>query len=298
MDYELRALTDHAIGAEVKGLDLTCPISDSICARLNADFARHHVLAIRGQKLSPGQFLAAGRIFGEIMPHHRKSGDTTADSSIFEVKNEEIAPGKYYIVGESFHTDHSNDPVPPKATALHPVSLPSRGGDTQFVNMHAAYDDLPAATKKRIEKLIAVHVYMSRYSPRALKKVDVDTASHLPPPALHPLVRVHPENGRKYLYLNPVRMESIVGMPDDESQRLIGELMTHATQIKYEYRHRWQYGDMVIWDNRSVMHQANADYDMREQRRLYRLMIKGALHPTDVEAIRDVNVDTAQRVPA
>ena len=100
------------------------------------------------------------------------------------------------------------------------------------------------------------------------------------------------------LYLNPVRMEGIVGMPDDAAQALIAELMTHSTQSKYEYRHRWEYGDMVIWDNRSVMHQANADYDMKEQRRLYRLMIKGRLHPSDVDAIRDVRIDTVQRVPA
>lgn len=297
MEYRLTPLTDHETGAEVHGLDLTQPVSDEVRRRLNADFARYHVLAIRDQKLAPQQFLAAGRVFGEIMPHHRKSGDSTSDSSIFEVKNQEVAPGKYYIVGETFHTDHSNDPVPPKATSLHPVSLPSKGGDTQFVNVHNAYDDLPDAMKKRIDKLIAVHVYVSKYSPRALIKVDEDTAKHIPPPALHPLVRVHPENGRKYVYLNPVRMEAIVGMPDDESQALIAELMAHATQPKYEYRHHWKYGDMVIWDNRSVMHQANADYDMKETRRLYRIMIKGELHPSDIAATRGVKADIAQRVP-
>ena len=89
------------------------------------------------------------------------------------------------------------------------------------------------------------------------------------------MVRVHPDNGRKALYLNPVRMESIEGMGDNEALALIGELMDHATQTKYEYRHQWRQGDWVIWDNRSVMHQANADYDMNERRYLYRLMLKG-----------------------
>lgn len=297
MHYELTPMTSHGTGAEVRGVDLSRPVAEEVRKRLNADFARYHVLAIRDQKFSPEQFLQAGRVFGEIMPHHRKSGDATADTSIFEVRNEEVAPGKYYIVGETFHTDHSNDPVPPKATSLHPVSLPDKGGDTQFVNMHAAYDELPAAMKKRIEKLLAVHVYMSKYSPRALIKVDDESAKQVPPPALHPLVRVHPDNGRKYLYLNPVRIEAIVGMPDDESQALIAELMAHATQKKYEYRHQWKYGDMVIWDNRSVMHQANADYDMKEVRRLYRIMIRGELHPTDVEATRNVKADVVQRMP-
>ena len=298
MDYELKPLSDHETGAEVRGLDLTQPVSDRVRSSLNADFARYHVLAIRDQQFSPEQFLQAGRVFGDIMPHHRKSGNTTADTSIFEIKNEEVAPGKYYIAGETFHTDHSNDPVPPKATSLHPVSLPSRGGDTQFVNMHAAYESLPAPMKKRIEKLVAVHVYVSKYSPRALMKVDDESLPRLPPPALHPLVRIHPDNGLKYLYLNPVRMEAILGMPDDESQALIKELMAHSTRSKYEYRHQWKYGDMVLWDNRSVMHQANADYDMKEVRRLYRLMIKGRLHPSDVEATRNLKVDVEQRLPA
>jgi taurine dioxygenase len=97
----------------------------------------------------------------------------------------------------------------------------------------------------------------------------------VPPPGIHPLVRTHPENGRKALYLNPVRMEAILGMEDEKALSLIDELMRHATRRKYEYRHQWRYGDWVIWDNRSVMHQANPDYDMNERRYLYRLMLRG-----------------------
>jgi taurine dioxygenase len=121
----------------------------------------------------------------------------------------------------------------------------------------------------------AVHVYLSKYSPRSLGNLSDDSRKALPPPGVHPLVRMHPDNGRKALYLNPVRIESIVGMEDSEALDLIGELMAHATQKRYEYRHQWRHGDMVIWDNRSVMHQANPDYDMDERRYLYRLMLKG-----------------------
>lgn len=297
MSYRLNPLTTHQTGAEIRGIDLREPPSSEIRKRLNAELARYGVLVFRDQKLTPPQFLAAGEIFGPCMPHQRKSGDTTVDSSIFEVKNEPRPDGTYYVVGESFHTDHSNDPVPPKATILHPVSLPDKGGDTQFVNVHAAYDDLSEAMKKRIENLLAVHVYASSYSPRKLKKLDDETVAHLPPPAIHGLVRIHPDTGRKYLYLNPVRMESIIGMPDDEAQALIAELMAHATQTKYEYRHVWKYGDMVIWDNRSVMHQANADYDMRQTRKLIRMMIKGKLHQSDIDAVRGVHAKLEQRVP-
>jgi len=97
----------------------------------------------------------------------------------------------------------------------------------------------------------------------------------LPPPGVHPLVRTHPDNGRKALFLNPVRIEAIEGMGDNEALSLIDELMSHATQKKFEYRHQWRTGDWVIWDNRSVMHQANPDYDMAERRFMFRLMVKG-----------------------
>jgi len=115
----------------------------------------------------------------------------------------------------------------------------------------------------------------SKYSPRELRPLSEDSARQVPPPGIHPLVRTHPENGRKGLYLNPVRIEGIIGMADEEALDLVGELMAHATQNKDEYRHQWHYGDFVIWDNRSVIHKANPDYDMNERRYLYRLMLKG-----------------------
>jgi taurine dioxygenase len=195
---------------------------------------------------------------------------------VYYVSNDEIVGGRRIIPGETFHTDHSNHPAPPKATTLYAVQLPTRGGDTQYVNMHLAYDDLPDEMKQRIEKLKALHVYLSKYSPRPLGHISEDSLREIPPPAIHPLVHTHPENRRKALYLNPVRMESISGMEDNDALALISQLMAHATQKKYEYRHQWRPGDMVIWDNRSVMHQANADYDMNQRRYLWRLMLKGA----------------------
>jgi taurine dioxygenase len=142
--------------------------------------------------------------------------------------------------------------------------------------MHRAYDELTDAMKARIEGLRAVHVYLSKYSPRALGPIDEASLRNIPPPGIHPLVHTHRDNGRKALYLNPVRIESISGMEDKDALALIDELMRHATRKENEYRHQWRHGDMVIWDNRSVMHQANPDYDMNERRYLYRLMLQGA----------------------
>lgn len=288
MNYKLAALTRHELGAEILGLDLKAPIDPDTRKGLNAEFAKYHVLAFRDQKLSPADFAQAGEIFGPLMPHHHKDVRADGHPDVYVVRNERVAPGEYRIQGETFHTDHSNHPIPPKATALHPMSLPRYGGDTQFVNMHDAYDDLPEAMKRRIEGLRAVHVWESKFSPRKLRPLTEESKEELPPPGIHPLVRVHPENGRKALYLNPVRIDSIVGMPDNEALALIKELMAHATQKKYEYRHQWRYGDMVIWDNRSVMHQANGDYDMNETRYLYRIMITGepviAAEPASIAA--------------
>jgi taurine dioxygenase len=186
-----------------------------------------------------------------------------------------IVDGKLHVRGENYHTDHSNFPAPPKATTLHAISLPASGGDTQFVDVRAAFDELPDHVKRTITKLRSPHVYESSQSPRKMLDLPPEERAKVPQ-TVQPLVIRHPENGRAALYLNTGRMEGIEGMPPDEAFALIDELYRHATQSRYEYRHQWRPGDMVIWDNRSVMHQANADYDPSEYRYLYRIMLKGA----------------------
>jgi taurine dioxygenase len=267
-------LTNH-LGAEVVGLDFTKPVDTDTRATLRLAFAKHHVLVMRHQHFTPDQFKAAARLFGELHPSERKERHVFGHPDVFYISNDEIMNGKRIIPGETFHTDNSNHPRPPKATMLFAVELPSSGGDTQYVNMHDAYDDLPEETKHRIDGLKAVHTYLSKHSPRVLGPMSEESRRNLHPPSIHPLVRTNPENGRKALFLNPVRMESVAGMEDKDALALIDGLMRHATQKKYEYRHRWRHGDWVLWDNRSVMHQANADYDMTQRRYLYRLMLKG-----------------------
>jgi taurine dioxygenase len=274
VSFTITPLTDRT-GAEIAGLDFTQPVDIETRVALQRNFADHHVLVVRDQHFTPDQFKAAARLFGELHRHDNKDRHVAGHPDVEYISNEEIVDGKRIIPGETFHTDHSNHPRPPKATTLFAVELPTSGGDTQYVNMHDAYDDLPEDTKQKIAGLKAVHVYQSKYSPRRLAGLNEESRRSLPPPGVHPLVRTHPENGRKALFLNPVRMESIVGMEDGDALALIDELMRRATQKKYEYRHRWRLGDWVLWDNRSVMHQANPDYDMNERRRLYRLMLKG-----------------------
>jgi taurine dioxygenase len=158
---------------------------------------------------------------------------------------------------------------------LHAVSLPDRGGDTQYVNMNLAYDELPEKTKCRIDGLKAVHVYQSRHSARKLIDLPEEGRGHVPDAVAHPIVRTHPESARKAIYINPIRTEGIAGMPESEALALLADLLDHATQPQYQYRHQWRPGDFVMWDNRSLLHKANGDYDMTQLRYLYRIMLQG-----------------------
>ena len=196
MAHTITPLTPHT-GAEIRGLDLTKPVDAETRAALNAAFAKHHVLVVRDQKYEPADFKRAVQLWGELQPHDKKDHHIPGFPEMYYVTNQEFLGDRRMIPGETFHTDHSNHPAPPKATILYPVALPSRGGDTQYVNMHQAYDELSEAMKRKIDELKAIHVYLSKYSPRPLKPLNEESLKALPPPGIHPLVRVHPENGRK-----------------------------------------------------------------------------------------------------
>lgn len=267
---------NNVFGAEISNIDLTKPVSDSIRKELNALFAEHAVLVFRNQHLTPPQFIEAGRIFGELMDQQLKKF-VLPDYPLVGCNSTRDLPrknGKLQVRGENYHTDHSNYLTPPMATSLVAVEIPSYGGDTQFVDVRKAYDDLSDDIKERISGLFSKHVYESSRSPRSFAKLTPEEYAAIPN-VIQPIVIKHPISARPALYLNTGRMEGIEGMDPGEAFALIEQLYAHATQSKYEYRHQWRVGDLVIWDNRSVMHQANADYDPEEYRYLYRIMLQG-----------------------
>jgi len=180
------------------------------------------------------------------------------------------------VVGAHWHSDDSYQPVPCSLTILYGVEVPPTGGDTQFTNMYAAYDALPAATKERIAPLKVVHAYNSSRKGTRIATLSGAEQEKVPG-AVHPLVRTHPETGRRALYLNPNRMEQIVGMSRAESDRLLDELIAHATQPQFQYRHKWRRGDILIWDNRCTMHKANADYPDGAKRLMQRIIVQGTV---------------------
>jgi len=267
--------------AEISGIDLSAPVSDAVKKELNDLLAKYAVLVFRDQALTPPAFMAAAEIFGPLMDQQLKKY-VLPDYPMVGCNSTDDLPrknGKLQVRGENYHTDHSNDRCPPKATTLHAVKIPPSGGDTQFVDVRKAYDDLPAELKNRINGLFSLHVHQSSRSPRELTKLSPEDLAKIPT-ALQPLVIRHPGSGRPALYLNTGRMEGIDNMAPEQAYPLIEDLYQRATDARYEYRHKWRAGDMVIWDNQAVMHQANADYDPEQKRFLYRLMIQGvALSP-------------------
>ena len=276
MICELLPLSEHT-GVEAKGVDLSRPLDDETRSLLNQAFVKHSVLVIRDQTLSARQLRDAVQNFGEIFPQHNTRFSLPECPEIHYLSNKDRYPdGSRYIPGAGYHTDHSNAEIPPKATLLLAIELPASGGDTQYVNMAAAYDALPEATKKQIAGLKAMHVYQSKHSTRKLMTLGDEAKKRLPPAVYHPIVRTHPENGRKAIYINPIRIETIAGMKETDAQLLLCELLQHAIQERFQYRHKWKQGDLVMWDNRCLLHKANGDYDHETQTRyLYRVMLQG-----------------------
>ena len=270
-----------AFGAEISGINLSLPVSNTVQHELNELLAKYAVLVFRDQTLTPPEFMAAAEIFGPLMDQQLKKY-VLPDYPMVGCNSTDDLPrknGKLQVRGENYHTDHSNERCPPKATTLHALQIPPSGGDTQFVDVRQAYDDLPSDLKARIDGLFSLHVHQSSRSPRELTKLSPEDLAKIPT-ALQPLVIRHPGNGRPALYLNTGRMEGIDGIAPELAYPLIEDLYQRATDTRYEYRHKWRAGDMVIWDNQAVMHQANADYDPEQKRFLYRLMIQGvALSP-------------------
>ena len=266
----------EVIGVEVNGLDLSKPLTEGERQEVNRLLAEHAVLVFPGQKLDPPQFMAAIENFGPLMSQQHEKF-TLPDYPMVGFNSTKDLPrknGKLQVRGENYHTDHSNYIAPPKATSLHALQIPSFGGDTQFVDVRRAFDELDESTRASAAKRFSVHVHQSSRSPRSFVQLSEEELAKIPK-TRQPLVIRHPDSGRPALYLNTGRMEGVEGMPDDDGYALIEKLYQHAIQPRYEYRHKWRVGDVVIWDNRSVMHQANADYDPEEFRYLYRLMVQG-----------------------
>jgi taurine dioxygenase len=278
MSMQINVLSD-ALGAEVVGLDLSRPATESDIAEINLAFLEHQLLCIRGKQLDSAAFARVSRCFGE--PQAQLKRDQRVEGwpevSILEstYKSPEDKPDDLVNVRLSgWHTDDSYFAIPAKATMLQALSIPDAGGETRFCNTRKAYEDLPDEMKVRLEGLKAVHSYDTMRAPaRAPKRTEIEKQET--PDVIHPLVRTHEDTGRKAIYFNSNRTDSIVGMDRKSSDALLDWLDQHIKQPKYRYDHVWRSGDILLWDNRCLVHSVNTDFPVGQPRVHQRILLKG-----------------------
>ena len=275
--FDVRPLADVA-GAEVLGLDLAQPLDETVRGEILAAFLEHHVLVFRGQRLSGEDQLAFTTRFGELEEHVGRLHDGRKPPLLHVVSNldpDGRPTAKPHTSGNyHWHTDKSYHEVPSLATLLYAAELPPAGGDTLFANMHLAWEALPEERRRGLRGLRVVHSWeASRRNTGNRPATDEERRER--PPVVHPLVRVHPETGRESIYLG-CHTSHIVGMGEAEGKARLDELLAFATASRFVYRHEWQEGDLVMWDNRCLLHRADANYDMSRIRRvLHRTVVKG-----------------------
>lgn len=276
---KIDAISDK-LGAEVTGLDIAHADLDPAMRALQAALDKYHLLVFRDQAgLSQEKFHALAERFGEIEKRaHRvftESGKASSGSVLAGVhlvqnldKDGKPSATPYNNANFFWHTDKSYFPGNPSfITLLYGVELPPSGGDTEFANMAKAYEALPHAMKERIDSLRVEHDYAHSLELAGQPLPEADKKRE--PAQIHALVRVHPESGKKSLYLG-MFCTHIVDMPKDQGRALLDELLEHATQPEFVYRHQWRTGDLILWNNRYLAHRATRSYEMEKHRRTMR----------------------------
>ncbi|CAN7623371.1 TauD/TfdA family dioxygenase [Variovorax sp. LjRoot290] len=281
-DFEVRPF-DAPVGAEIVGLDIGRPINEADFRRIHRAHLDHHVLVFRDQQITPDQHIAFSRRFGPLEIHVLHQFHLEGHPEILIVSNIKKADGEPLGLGDAgayWHSDISYKLHPSLGSLLHAQELPSEGGDTLFADQHLAWEGLSLGMQQRILPLKAEHSYLAKYEElRAknpwrpkLSQAQIDKVA----PAVQPVVRTHPETGRKALFVSEHFTTRIVGLPQEESDALLAELFAHSVKPEYVYRHRWAPHDLVFWDNRSLMHLAAGTPD-ELRRKLYRTTIEGDL---------------------
>jgi len=269
----------YAGGAEVTGLDLSKELPQSTIDAIRALWLENLVLVFPGQEFTIEQHIRFSRQFGDLEEHPLKSLQSATRPEIFEITNER-RDGKVSETGEigrQWHSDGAFTLRPPTGSFLHCRALPDVGGNTWFANMYMAYETLSPKMKEVIEQLEVVNdvtlYYTHAKSARDLTKVAAE--GHDNPAVIQPMVRVHPETGRKSLFISEAVVVRIHGMTEEESAPLLQYLFRHATRPEFTYRHYWRRFDLVLWDNRCLQHLAPKDFDFNQVRHMCRTTLIG-----------------------
>ncbi len=274
--FELLSAT---LGARVHGVDLTREIDEACAETLRQGLAKHMVLCVSDQKISGDDQIRFARVFGKADAdfvgkpsfHEQASDDGPAKRGVLFISNMK-EDGKNVGAlpdGElQFHSDGAHRKSPYRATTLYSIKIPSRGGDTKFANMAAAWDALPPSLQERLLDLRVHNVYDTRAHLRSQTDENDDTLSN----AVHPLVQTHPDTGRKSLFLSRLMTRKIVGWDRAASDALLDQLFDHIEKPEFVYAHKWRLDEIVIWDNRSVNH-ARSDFPPEEIRHMRRVTV-------------------------
>jgi alpha-ketoglutarate-dependent taurine dioxygenase len=274
----------RAGGVAIIGPDLAKPLPYEVQALILDAFRRHHIVVFPGQQLSREQQFAFTAQFGEVeqsvgrRPGSKRYGVAHVIANLDADGNpvRRVSAVSNY----NWHTDKAYHPVPPLLTTLYGVELPRRGGDTEFANTAMGYAALPDETKRQIDGLRVVFRWGAGLARTGERPPDIDPAAGGPgrlAPVDHPLVRTHPDTGDKALYLGN-HSSHILGMAEAEGTALLDALLAHTTERRFVYSHAWRKGDLVMWDNRCLLHRAVANFDMGGERRvLHRTVVRGTV---------------------
>ncbi len=249
------------LGATVRGVDVRSADEETV-REINQLFLEHQVLHFPEQSLSPEDQMAFARNWGELIAHPYAGMSDYPD--IIELKN----AGKRRDVNQHWHSDMTYNELPPKFTMLYALETPPIGGDTAFANQYLAYEELSDGLRSVLDQLDASHTAANLAT--TVYREDAAEAPH----AVHPLVRTHDETGRKALYVCRAFTDRIVGWSRRESRALLEFLFEHSVRPEYQARHRWRPADLVMWDNRCVLHYAVHDHG-DDPRRIHRLQVVG-----------------------
>lgn len=274
---EVRPITPY-LGAEIAGIDLSHPLRDDMFGELAAAFAAHSVLVFHGQDLTPEQHIEFSRRFGPLMVHVFEEDLLDGYPEVYRLSNvvvDGVRQGRP-DAGQYWHSDLTYEEKPSLGSVMYALEVPATGGDTLFASTAHAYAQLSPAMQRMLDDLTAIHEFSHAFgrSNTASLKVDSGTLDRRPP-VEHPVVRRHPETGRNCLFVNPGFTVRIKELSPGESDAVLGFLYDHMTRPEWVLRYKWRKGDVIMWDNRSLIHRGVGDYDATTPRHMHRTTIEG-----------------------
>ncbi|MDD9876825.1 MAG: TauD/TfdA family dioxygenase [Magnetovibrio sp.] len=275
MSLEIKPITP-ILGAEVSGVDLSRPLSNAEFDAVHRAFVTHSLLVFRDQNLSPEAQIEFSRRFGPLMVHVLKGANLEDHPEIYRVSNvkkDGKTQGRSYA-GQYWHSDLTYEPRPSLGSLLYGLEVPEFGGDTLFASTAHAFETLSPTMQAMLDGLTAEHHFAHAFrggaNPAARKGDPLDER----PPVRHPVVRTHPETGRKCVFVNEGFTVRIIELEPKESEAVLGFLCQHMTRSQVVLRHRWRTGDAVLWDNRALVHRAVDDYGDDQPRHMHRTTIE------------------------